>query len=115
MASQRKQDKKKLDAYLARLEIAQKATSVDPFEARDAQQRRIARAQDDIEYMVETYLPHYASAKCADFQIDFANDVAGDPLFKGFAEWGRGWQNPCGATSSSRCIDGCAGRTYSSA
>lgn len=90
MASQRKQDKKKLDAYLARLEIAQKATSVDPFEARDAQQRRIARAQDDIEYMVETYLPHYASAKCADFQIDFANDVAGDPLFKGFAEWGRG-------------------------
>ncbi|MDR1456431.1 MAG: hypothetical protein LBJ01_12330, partial [Tannerella sp.] len=30
-----------------------------------------------------------------DFQIEFAQMVAGDPLFKGFAEWGRGLAKSC--------------------
>lgn len=90
MASQKKIDKLKLDAYLAKLEIAQKATSVDVFETPDVQAKRIERARRDVRYMVNTYLPHYAAAESADFQVNFANDVAGDPLFKGFAEWGRG-------------------------
>lgn len=90
MASQKKQDKAKLDAYLSKLEIAQKATSVDVFETADAQRERIARSQNDVRYMVKTYLPHYAAAESADFQVNFANEVAAAPLFKGFAEWGRG-------------------------
>lgn len=90
MASQKKQDKAKLDAYLARLEIALKATSVDVFESPTTQKERIARAKDDVRYMVKTYLPHYAAAESADFQVDFDKDVVDNPLFKGFAEWGRG-------------------------
>ena len=41
-------------------------------------------------YLVETYLPHYATADCADFQIAHANKVMNDPIYKGYAEWGRG-------------------------
>lgn len=80
----------KVDAYLKRLEIARNAVSVDPFESLADQMNRIHRAQQDVVYMVETYLPHYATAKCANFQKEFALLVANDPLFKGFTEWGRG-------------------------
>lgn len=89
-ASQRKTDKQKADAYLKKLEMAQKSHDVDPFESKDEQLARIEKAKDDVEYMVITYLPHYAMADCADFQIDFANLVKENGLIKAFAEWGRG-------------------------
>ena len=64
--------------------------SVDPNETKDEQKARIERAKKDYGYMVSYYFPHYATAKSADFHIEFANMVAKNPLFKGFAQWGRG-------------------------
>ena len=90
MATQRKTDKQKADEYLKKLEIARKANDVNPFETKEEQKKRISRAKVDTEYFVETYLPHYAIVKSADFHLEFASMVEADPLFKGFAEWGRG-------------------------
>ncbi len=90
MATRRKLDKDLAKAYLEKLEFAQKANEVNPFETKAEQNERIKKSQNDVVYMVKTYLPHYATAECADFQIDAANDVANDPLIKEFEEWGRG-------------------------
>lgn len=90
MASQRKTDKQKADEYLKKLEIAQKANEVNPFESKEEQKTRIARAKEDFVYFVKTYLPHYAIAEPAKQHIEFANDVANDPLIIEFEEWGRG-------------------------
>jgi phage terminase large subunit-like protein len=88
--SRRKSDQEKVEAYLKRLELAQNATTVDAFESPVDKVRRKERAKQDVKYMVETYLPHYAEAESADFQVAFARMVADDPFFIGFAEWGRG-------------------------
>lgn len=90
MATQRKTDKEKAAAYLKRLEIAQRANEVNPFEKKEEQKHRIERAKGDFEFFVKTYLPHYAIVKPAPFHIEFANEVADDPLIIEFEEWGRG-------------------------
>lgn len=88
--SQRKRDQEKVDEYIKRLELARSATTVDVHESLTDKMNRIQKAKTDVKYLVETYLPHYAEAESADFQIEFANLVAHNPLFIGFAEWGRG-------------------------
>lgn len=88
--SRQKADKLKAEAFLKKLDIARKANDVNPFETKNEQKERITRAKIDVEYMIKTYLPHYAQADCADFHVEFANDVADDPLFIEFEEWGRG-------------------------
>ena len=86
----RKHDKQKADQYLQKLAIARTANEINPFETKEQQLSRIKSAIKDVNLFVKTYLPHYATAQSAQFQIDFANMVKKDPLFKGFAEWGRG-------------------------
>lgn len=86
----KKDAKKKAELYLQKLEISRKSNDINPFETKEEQKARIDRAKKDVVFFVETYLPHYATAKCAYFHIDFATMVSNDPLFKGFAEWGRG-------------------------
>jgi len=88
--SRQKAGKIKAEEYLKKLDIVRKSNDVNPFETKEDQKKRIKRAKEDVEYMVETYLPHYATAKCADFHIEFDDMVVENPLFKGFAEWGRG-------------------------
>ncbi len=90
MATRKKLDKDLAKAYLEKLEFAQKANEVNPFETKAEQNERIKKAKDDVVYMVNTYLPHYAIAECADFQVEFANMVKENGLIKAFAEWGRG-------------------------
>lgn len=90
MATQRQRDKQKAELYLKKLEMARQANTVNPFETKKEAAARIARAKEDVAYMVKTYFPKYAEVESADFQIEFASMVAQDPLFKGFAEWGRG-------------------------
>ena len=90
MATQKQRDRQKAELYLKKLEVARQSTSVNPFETREETEARIARAREDVAYMVKTYFPKYAEVESAPFQIDFASAVANDPLFKGFAEWGRG-------------------------
>lgn len=63
---------------------------VNPNETKAEQAKRISRAKKDYAFFVEYYFPHYATAKCADFHIEFTKMVAKDKKFKGFAEWGRG-------------------------
>lgn len=88
--SRAKADKIKAEKYLKKLDIVRKTNDVNPFETKSEQQERITRAQNDVEYFLKTYLPHYALSDSADFQTDFSEMVAADPLFIGFAEWFRG-------------------------
>ncbi len=88
--SRQRADKLKAEAFLKKLDIARNANDVNPFETKAEQRERIARAQDDPRYMIKTYLPHYAMADSAPFQIQLCKDVASDPLFIEFEEWGRG-------------------------
>lgn len=88
--NQRKTDKQRAEEYLQKLDMVRKSNDVNPFESKAEQKERIERAKTDVVYFVETYLPHYATAKCATFHVEFATMVQNDPLFKGFAEWGRG-------------------------
>ena len=90
MATQRKKDLDLAKQYLDKLDIVRQTDDFDPFETHESQVKRIEMAKKDVSFMVKTYLPHYATAESAPFQINFAKDVSKDLLFKGFAEWGRG-------------------------
>ena len=84
------QDKISLERYKKKLQLARSSgANVNVFETKDEKKARILRAKKDIRFCVEYYFPHYATAPCADFQIEFANMVKKNPTFKGFAEWGR--------------------------
>lgn len=98
MATQRRTDRKKADEYLKKLEVAQKSNEVNPFESKDEQKKRIKRAKEDVVYMVTTYLPHYATAECAQFQKDAAIEISSEVVIFMFLEWFRGaaksvWSN----------------------
>ncbi|EKJ89913.1 psiM2_ORF9: phage uncharacterized protein, C-terminal domain [Bacteroides finegoldii] len=85
------EDRKALKEYQEKLKRAQcTGNLIDPDESLTVRMNRIQRAKRDVRYLVETYLPHYATADCADFQIAHANRVMNDPIYKGYAEWGRG-------------------------
>ena len=90
MATQKKQDKDLAEQYLAKLDITSRSNEVNPYETKAEQMARKNRAIKDVEYMVNTYLPHYATASCAQFQKDAANDIANDPFIIEFEEWFRG-------------------------
>jgi hypothetical protein len=57
---------------------------------------RIKRAQDDYDYFVTYYFPHYTRTKlgevshCAPFHIDAANAIKANPEFTGILQWFRG-------------------------
>lgn len=78
------------EVYLKALELARSHSKVDPNETKDEQKANIKRAQGNVDYCVERYFPHYASAPSGDFQILFAKKVLKEPLIKAFAQWGRG-------------------------
>jgi phage terminase large subunit-like protein len=90
MATQKTNDKALADAYLAKLEITKRANEVNPFETKSEKDERIARAKRDVVFMVKNYLPHYATADCAQFHWLAANQIANDLLIKIFLEWFRG-------------------------
>lgn len=87
----KKEDKQAVERYLARLALARQAgNSVNPFET-DAEKRDvIERMKTDVDFMARKLFPHLCLCPSADFQIEFANLVAGNPVFKGYNEWGRG-------------------------
>lgn len=87
--SQAKRDREKVDNYIQKLELARSA-SIDVFETPEEKNAAVERAKIDIRFTVTRYFSHYATAECADFQIEFSEMVADNPFFKGFAEWGRG-------------------------
>ncbi|MGC4130077.1 MAG: hypothetical protein QM564_11115 [Bergeyella sp.] len=85
----KRQDKQALERYLEKLEFARSAGSPNPNETKKEKEARIESYKTDIRGMVEYYFPHYATAPCADFQIEFANLVGNHKTFKGFCQWGR--------------------------
>jgi len=82
-------DKEALEAYLKKLEFARSAGSPNLDETKKEKEDRIKSYHTDIRGMVEHYFPHYATAACADFQIEFAELIAKHKTFKGFCQWGR--------------------------
>ncbi|WP_461632749.1 hypothetical protein [Labilibaculum euxinus] len=88
--SQRRTDQEKANEYLKKLEIVKNSNEVNPFESKQDQQERIRHAQDNVLYMVQTYLPHYATADSAKFQIDAAEEIAMEMVIFIFIEWFRG-------------------------
>lgn len=83
-------DKKAIERYKKRLGLIRNSSTVDPNETDQQRREAIARAKKDIQFCVERYFPHYATAECADFQIEFAEDVLKDKSYTGFCVWGRG-------------------------
>ena len=87
----KKEDKESQKRYLEKVARARTTLNlINPDETTLEKMERIRRAKEDVRYMVMTYLPHYATAECAEFQIRHAGKVKEDPLYKGYAEWGRG-------------------------
>lgn len=91
-------DKKAKERYLKKLEFARSCQLGNPYETPEETAAAIQRAKDDPEYCVQRYFPHYATAECAPFQIEYAWKVAKDPMISIFAKWGRGlaksvWNN----------------------
>jgi phage terminase large subunit-like protein len=94
----RRQDKEAKERYLRKLEFIRSAACVGAFETPEQKQQAIQRATVDIKFLVQRYFAHYATAECAPFQIEWAEMLADDPCFTGFAKWGRGlaksvWNN----------------------
>ncbi|GLB51715.1 hypothetical protein NBRC110019_07540 [Neptunitalea chrysea] len=86
----KREDKIALERYKKRLEFARSAGQINPYETKDEQKARIERAKRDPEYLVQEYFPHYATAACADFQIESAMLTLKNPTIKLFDQWGRG-------------------------
>lgn len=95
------EDKSALKAYLEKVARARSTKNlINPDESTLEKMERIRRAKDDYGYMVKTYFPHYCTkddingnpimVECADFQVDHIHKVKDDPLYMGYAEWGRG-------------------------
>jgi predicted phage terminase large subunit-like protein len=93
-----RKDKLKLERYQKKLELVKSGAVANPFETPKEKADRIERIKKDVKYMVEYYFPHYATAECADFHVEWAKFVKKNDTFKGFSEWGRGlaksvWNN----------------------
>ena len=83
-------DKQAKERYLERLKLIKEGASENPFETKDDQAERIAKAKKDVAFMVEYYLPHYATSKSAKFQISLAKYVVKHKTCRVLVRWGRG-------------------------
>lgn len=86
----RTEDRRAKELYLEKLRMIKERGGFDPFETREAQRERIARAKKDVGFFVETYLGHYATAKSAKFQIKLANLLLKLKVLNILVRWGRG-------------------------
>ena len=95
------EDKSALKAYLEKVARARTTKNlINPDESTLEKMERIRKAKEDYGFMVKTYFPHYCTkddihgnpvvVECADFQIDHIHKVRDNPLYMGYAEWGRG-------------------------
>lgn len=95
----KKVDKQYYDRYQKKLDFISAAGKRNiRIETEKERKDAIERAKKDVKFCVERYFPHYATAECAPFHIEWANKVLKDKTFTGFAKWGRGlaksvWNN----------------------
>ena len=84
------QDKKALQAYLARLKQIQEHNLVNANESKEDKSERIKKAKKDYNFFVRHYFPHYAEFECASFHIEAAKEVLKYKDYNGIQEWARG-------------------------
>lgn len=84
------QDKRARENYLKKLLLIKSGAVVNPYESKQEQAERIAKAKTDVDFFVSYYLGHYATSKSAGFQLSLANRVKKDPACKILVRWGRG-------------------------
>lgn len=97
----KKQEQEAQKKYLEKLARARTTRNlINPDETILQKQERIRMAKADYDYMVCTYFKHITSkvdengnsvqVPCAPFQLEHANRVRNNPLYKGYAQWFRG-------------------------
>ncbi len=86
----KQQDKIAKQAYLDRIKLIREGAVLNPFETKEEQQARIARAKKDVGYFVEEYFKHIAPSASTDFHLELANYVAKNKTAKVLVRWGRG-------------------------
>lgn len=82
-------DKIAKERYLQKLAFARSAGSDFAFETKTQRKANIEECKKDFAKMIARYFPHYADASPAAFHLYWGKKVVSDPLFKGFAQWGR--------------------------
>lgn len=88
-ARDRKGAERLLAAYRRKLEILRNSTGFNAHESAVEQGRRIAAAKNDPVLFAETYLPHYTSSPCADFQRVAAMRIMRSPDVRMVLRWAR--------------------------
>ena len=78
------------ERYHKKLDLIKSGATANPFESKEEQQARIEQVRKDVAFMVSYYLPHYATAESADFQIRLARRVVKNPTCRELVRWGRG-------------------------
>lgn len=91
-------DRKAKERYLKKLELVKSRKLKNPYETTEERDQAIQRCKDDVVECVKRYFPEYATSECAEYQKEWADLVAKDPTFTGFAKWFRGgaksvWNN----------------------
>ena len=86
----KRDDKLAVERYQARLQTIKSGATVNPFETDAEKKQRIEAAKADVTLFVEYYLPHYATAKSAAFQVRLAKMVARKQVCNILVRWGRG-------------------------
>jgi predicted phage terminase large subunit-like protein len=83
-------DKKAYERYKQQVKYINSLTGVDLFETDSDKLLRIEKLKKNYEDFVEYYFPHYASSKCADFQVKLAYKIRKNKHIKLLLGWGRG-------------------------
>lgn len=81
-----KQAKKEWDL---KIKFIRDNTGINPFETKEDQTKRIARAKKDYKFFVSYYLPHYATSETPDKHVKFANRVKRMKIISRWNKWGR--------------------------
>lgn len=79
------------EQYLKHLELIRSESKINPFESKEEQEQAILKAQKDVNYCVERYFPHYATAENHECHLELAKAVKRNKLIKGIIEWPRGF------------------------
>ncbi|RKR83198.1 hypothetical protein BDD43_3400 [Mucilaginibacter gracilis] len=83
-------DKEVQEAYRAKLEMIRNGAAANPWETAAEAAERKTYLKGNPAAMVEYYLKEYASAECAEFQLQLAEMVKLNPTIKALVRWGRG-------------------------
>lgn len=86
----KRNDKSIINSRLQKINFIIEAGSVPNNETLQEKNQRIENCKKDYKLFFETYFPHYATAPCADFQIQAAKKIIKNNRIKACFEWARG-------------------------